>query len=470
MNGSVGASGYKLNTINGGVSPDQVSRITGAVYATTLNVVGTGTVQLEGNSTVNVAYNADGTVKLLNGVNLNGTATTYADSKGTLTLSGASEVTGQVGANGVKLGTINAGQSGTSTFDSVVYANAMNVAGAGVINLGGNSTIGTTTFNGQGTVNVGDGTVLTSTVKTSVNGQGTLTVGNATVSGNVGESGKVFNTINGGANTKTSTFNGDLFATKLNVTGAGTVALNGNSTVDISYKNNGTVQVLGGKSINGKLTNDSGTNNYGNLTLLGSSIVSGAVGVSGANLGTINAGVNGSTSSFNDVIYANAMHVTGTGEVDLNGNSTISSLVFDANGKAVVAMNKTLTAAVSTSVWTDGGAGNGTLTLSGNSTLQGSAGSANYRLNTVQGGETPGQTAKINGNVFVATAVNITGNGTIALGSGYTIDGEVTTATDGVGNLTLLGASTVNGQVGGANKLNAVNAGFKHHFCKGVLA
>ncbi|RXI24631.1 hypothetical protein, partial [Arcobacter ellisii] len=68
------------------------------VYATNLDVEGTGTVNLNGDYTgTAIRYNADGTVVLANGRDVNSAITTATTNTGTLTLNGSSTVSGSVG-------------------------------------------------------------------------------------------------------------------------------------------------------------------------------------------------------------------------------------------------------------------------------------------------------------------------------------------------------------------------------------
>ncbi|RXI24641.1 hypothetical protein, partial [Arcobacter ellisii] len=122
-------------------------------------------------------YNADGTVVLANGSDVNSAITTATTNTGTLTLNGSSTVSGSVGASGALLKEINAGANGSSsTFSSDVYATNLDVEGTGTVNLNGDYTGTAIRYNADGTVVLANGSDVNSAITTATTNTGTLTL------------------------------------------------------------------------------------------------------------------------------------------------------------------------------------------------------------------------------------------------------------------------------------------------------
>ncbi|WP_192894507.1 hypothetical protein, partial [Arcobacter suis] len=230
--------------------------------------------------------------------------------------------------------------------------------------------------------------------------------------------------VNAGVNGSTSTFANDVYATNLDVEGTGTVNLDGNFTgTAIRYNADGTVILADTKNINSAITTS--VDNTGTLSLEGSSTVTGQVGASGASLKEINAGVAGSTSTFNSNVYASNLNMTGTGTVILNSDLT-GNVVATGNNQGILTttgLNKTITGNIGSSTSLD--------------------------LNTLNIGSdtdaTNYSTTTINGNVFANSTV-LNNNGTtnsseLILASGKNITSTITTADANMGILTLAGGT-----------------------------
>ncbi|MBF0485373.1 MAG: autotransporter domain-containing protein [Candidatus Omnitrophica bacterium] len=464
--GQVGASGFALKAVNGGADTS-ISTFGSDVYTKSLNVTGTGVVDLLGNLTGATNFQDDGTVMIADGMDMTGAVTTDNTGKGALTSKGTNTISGQIGASAAQLNTVNGGYIGkTSTFSGDIYAQTLNVTQTGTVALGGNLN-GAAVFNGDGTITVADTKQIAGTVTTAADNTGTLTSLGTNTFSSVGASGKALNVVNGGASSATSTFSGNVFATTLNVTGTGTVALGGDLNGAAAFNADGVLSI-GAGTITGAVT--TATTDTGTLTSTGSSTVSGQVGLLGTVLKAVNGGVAGATSTFSSDIYATNLNVTGTGTVALAGTLN-GAAVFGGDGTLTVADSKAITGTVTT-----GTNNTGTLTLSGSNSFAGLVGAANFALKAVNGGANTATTTFLS-DVY-AQSLNITGTGTVALGGNLTgtatfnddglltvadakdISGAVTTAVNNDGTLTLLGTNTVSGQVGTAtNALNAVNAG-----------
>ncbi|QKE25672.1 autotransporter domain-containing protein [Arcobacter aquimarinus] len=542
VSGNVGADGASLKEINAGATGSN-STFNSDVFATNLDVEGTGRVNLNGDyKGTSIRYNADGTVVLADGSDVNSAITTGTTNTGTLTLNGSSTVSGNVGADGASLKEINAGATGSnSTFNSDVFATTTNV-GAGEIKFEGNltgnidaitSNQGTITFVGDNSgkaqlvtgnigifgdsinvLNIGESgslinystttvngdvfansTVLnntitnsstlilsndkniTSTITTSHDNKGILTLsgGTQTVTGQIGTDTLKLAEINAGANGSDSTFSSDVFATNLDVEGTGRVNLNGDyKGTSIRYNADGTVVLADNKNIDSSIINNSSTTPTGTLTLEGSSIVSGTVGTDVNRLKEINAGANGSDSTFNSDVFATNLDVEGTGRVNLNGDYKGTSIRYNADGTVVLADGSDVNSSIINNSGVDS---TGTLTLNGSSTVSGNVGADGASLKEINAGAT-GSNSTFNSDVFATnldvegtgrvnlngdykgTSIRYNADGTVVLADGSDVNSAITTGTTNTGTLTLNGSSTVSGNVGadGAS-LKEINAG-----------
>jgi len=216
----------------------------------------------------------------------------------------------------------------------------------------------------------------------------------------------------------------------------------------------------------------------------------GVIGGGVLSLETINAGVAGTTTTFNAAATATTTNVTGTGTVAFGAAAT-TNVAFGANdGVVTIADGSDLTGTVDATT-----ASKGTLTLLGTTTVSGAVG-ATEKLKVVNAG-IAAKVGTFSSTVNAAT-VNITGTGeaifngaltatavdfgaagtatlnesatgafdfvnnagTITLASGKSITGAVDSTVGANGTLTLAGgAQTVSGIVGGTNALLEVNAG-----------
>ncbi|MGE0052493.1 MAG: beta strand repeat-containing protein, partial [Arcobacter sp.] len=251
------------------------------------------------------------------------------------------DFTGNITSDGDNLGTVTIVGSGTGK-EQIITGNigSSTSSDIGILNIGsdtvasnysrtviyGDVYANSTVLNNNGTANsstlvLADGSDITSTITTADANMGILTLeGSSTVSGTVGTDANKLKEINAGANGSNSTFSDDVYATNLDVEGTGTVNLDGNyKGTSIRYNADGTVVLADNKNINSSIVTNS-TTPTGTLTLEGSSTVSGTVGTDANKLKEINAGANGSNSTFSDDVYATNLDVEGTGTVNLDGN------------------------------------------------------------------------------------------------------------------------------------------------------
>jgi len=487
ITGTVGAAGAgAISTVSAGVN-GSTSSFSASVFATNFNLAGSGTVNLNGTSTIttttiaaagvlNLGTNADltgavvmngaGSITLANTADISGAITTSVDNQGTLTLSGASTLGGAIGANGFSLGDVNAGASGTSTFNGDIFATNLDITGTGTVNI--DSLTGNLRYQGDGFVSIDTGEDITGIVSNSTGVvAGTLTLEGATnVSLQVGGAGVLsLLDVNAGAS-GTSTFSGDIFATNLDITGTGTVNID-SLTGNLRYQGAGFVSIDTGEDITGIVSNSTGVV-AGTLTLEGATNVSLQVGGAGVlSLLDVNAGASG-TSTFSGDIFATNLDITGTGRANIA--ALTGNLRYQGDGVVSVDTLKSITGTVTTTT-----TGTGKLILEGTSTVAGQVGTNALRLKEIEMDlalatatfssdvfavtTTVANTVTANFNGNVTSNINFTAAGFVNLAASKTITGTVTTAVDGAGTLNFAGTSTTGGNIGVATTgdLLAVN-------------
>lgn len=249
-----------------------------------------------------------------------------------------------------------------------------------------------------------------------------------------------------------------------------------------------------GNDAGGAITTDAA--NTASILFNDSSTVTGYVGAAGSSFLNIAAGSNANTVTFDGPVYSTTFSVTGTGTVNFNGgytSATGSTMDFAGDGSINVGAGQTVKAAITNSA----GAGTGTLTLNGNSILDGAVGAASglrqinvvggnalitgqanaatYTLNTntlnVAGAFAIPVAGTINTTIFSpsvygkivpvgaatignALQVNVTVTGPIPVGSQFNIvdatsgtNGSTVTATSNTPRYLFSAAPTANGQV-----------------------
>ena len=473
VTGQVGTDTFRLEQINSG-SNGATSTFVNDVYSNTINNTGTGTTTFKndvkatnvnvnagtttfednltattttittgtgnfntvsGTTSSNIVFTNTGTANLYS--DLTGNVTTNADNQGTLTI---------VGSSSGKTQSIN-GNIGTS---SSLDLNILNIAQAGnsaITTIDGNVFANSTVLN-NGTTNsseliLASGNNITSTITTADVGKGILTLagGTQTVTGSVG-SGAELKEVNAGVNGSNSTFSSDVFATNLDLEGTGTVNLNGNfEGTAINYNDAGIVNLANGKNITAAIISDGV--NQGTLNLIGSSIVSGQVADITNKLNVINAGVNGSNSTFSSDVFATTTNIS-SGEIKF-----VSDLTSDIN--ALTSDNGIVTCVGDV--------------LGNTQNVTGNIGSSSNSINTLNVGENGTNkysTTIIDGNIYATNTIlnnGISNNSTLELTDGSNITSTIKTSKDSQGILTFLGDSIATGTIGtDTEKLAQINA------------
>jgi outer membrane autotransporter protein len=141
VTGSTGQTGTRYRNISAGAAGETVT-FNGALFAQTLAVSGTGTVNLLGDVIAAPNFVGDGVLNLGAGKSLIGAITTNTANTGTLTLNNGSRVTGAIGgANGLKFVRVSGGNASiTGAVQAQGFelgANTLIIDGALTTNAGG---------------------------------------------------------------------------------------------------------------------------------------------------------------------------------------------------------------------------------------------------------------------------------------------------------------------------------------------
>ncbi len=482
--GAVGGVGTGLSVINAGQSGGATvfSNATQAVYAATLNV-GSGSVTLDGGLVGSAALGATGgTLTLASGMDITGGVSATGGTGTLVLLGGTQTIGGAVGSlsilnanvagsnttfsSTVKAATINTGAASSVTdFVGLVTATDLNISGTGTVNLGAGLT-GSAHFLGDGVLTVDNASKITGVVTTITNNAGTLQLlnGGNTVSGQVGALAAALKEVDAG-DTGVDTFSSNVYATTLNVTGAGTVAMSGmTGKIDLSG-NGGTVTMASGTDITGSVDNSTG--NGGTLMMLGSTQkVTGLVGATGA-LALVTAGSAGGDTTFMSYVKAATLDV-GNGSVTLNGLTGDIDFVGN-NGTVNLSSGTTVTGNIDNGI-----SSGGTLNLQGgNQAIAGLVG-ATGALSLINTGVTGSNavfskavqatTIDINGTGSVQFNDDVTGsvyfndNGTVHLAGGKTFTGDIDNAlaSPATGTFIFDSSASMIGDIGATGPLKAL--------------
>ncbi len=345
------------------------------------------------------------------------------DGRGTLTFVGTGStqtVTGGLGSKDLGLKQFNIGGPASDDYTTVkvngdVFAQvvALNNGLAGndsTLILGANYSL-TDTNGDQG-------------ITTDAAGMGKLILegGTQTVAATVGATGTRLNSVLSGADGALSTFKQKVYANTVENSGTGTSTFQ-----DDVFSTN--VNVL------------AGTSNFEKALTATTTTISTGTG----NFSKDGASITSTNIVFSDTGTANLYNGL-TGAINFAGKNATVNL---SDAKAI--SGNITTSANKTGILNTLGAA----TLSGN---VGAAGAAIQQLNINTAG-TSSKTVDALGNINAGT-VNLQNDGVLRMADNKDLTGNVTTALAGTGALTLLGTSTVTGNVGAAGTaLNAINAG-----------
>jgi outer membrane autotransporter protein len=354
---------------------------TDQLISETLEVSGTGTVNLSGGLKGTLSYTNNvsgetGTVTVASGKDITGNVTSGLSggvSQGILTLSGgAQQVTGTIGTSDAPIKTVNvAANSATSTLGGMVYADTVKFSGTGTLLLAGNvggdpaaeGLVGTLDFDNKTNVaQVADGVNLTTGTggvsMTNASDSEMQFLGSSTVTGVVGGNTAGRSTllrITAGATGSTVNFLNDVHVveapepTTFHVSGTGTVNFSGDLYGPLEFNSgaDGVVNFANGKSIIVTLSTPAATatvNNEGTINFLGGTTLSGDLGESGTLLKAVNFHTDGEdnvTLNINKNIYATTTTIdNGVGEGTSVANVTGNNLFL---GETLTLQNSSVT-------------------------------------------------------------------------------------------------------------------------------
>ncbi|TLS98797.1 autotransporter domain-containing protein, partial [Aliarcobacter cibarius] len=452
---------------SGDVSPDFGLFLHRDIYADRINLQNNATLVLDDDADILNIGLADMIV-----------LATDANNKGNVIFKGSSTISGEVGEDSKKLKSITAGGSDSIvTFEDKVYVKDLNYSSDGDIVLEGkdlnNEALkGNINFNNmQGTLTFADGVNL-NTINTTfqdANSARLIFAGDSTVSGILGGNtpGKsTFNTIEAGNDGNTVTFEKDLYATNLEITGdGGIVNLNGNFTGNnINYHDDGIINLADKKAINSNITTN---DEYGTLNLLSDSSINGTIGTIDNKLKEINSAQNSKTSNLNGNTFAKDLNV-GTGILNLNGNFTGDNLNYEANGVVNLADNKVVDSKILTT--TDN---QGILNTLKNAEFKQQIGQDGKKLKDINTAKSD-STTTFKEDVY-AQNLNLQENGTVNLGGNFkgdkidfkdnatlniakdkNISSKIVSQDENIGEINIAGSTIISGEI--ADSLNKIRA------------
>ncbi len=439
ITGSIGAT-TPLNAINFLGNGKTVS-VSGDVSATTLTFSGTTTASLAGNLNGNTNFNADGTLIIADTKNITGNVdNTLGLPIGTVDFLGSSTVSGTVGAtHAIKVINIEGNTPDVVDFQQSVAASNISISGTSTSNFSGDIT-GNITYSADGAVTLADGQTLTGNVDALSANIGTLSLlGAGKITGNIGAT-------------------EPLKLLQLNLTSANpdnVDELDGAivNAQEIQVYDNGTPTTVILNNPNMVLTTQNGINNLvtGGLNIL--NIV---------NAQQINSNIGSAAAPFSDV------KVAANNDTTINGNVYSTTVEFQGNNTLTLTNNSSIFGNVITDT-----NGSGKLTLEGTSNVTGSIGAPGLALNLVTvtgngnidfGGNLYTNTLDIDGLATVDISGNVTTNinfledGTVDLGTGSTLTGNVDnlSGSPNIGTFNFVGSGTVTGNMGNSSPLKLI--------------
>lgn len=186
------------NTITGAVGTDAAHDLA-AINSNGASVINTFVSDVFSNT---LAFGGDSTARF-NATTTLGSVSIATNGTGTLSLEGDSTVTGAIGTSALRLKEVEVAlELAESGAFNDIYAVTTSINGTGTVQLNGNVTGTSFVFEDNGSVNLADGKSISATITTDANNQGVLNfAGTHTVGGTIGTSSNSLNDINldGGA-------------------------------------------------------------------------------------------------------------------------------------------------------------------------------------------------------------------------------------------------------------------------------
>lgn len=325
-----------------------------------------------------------------------------------------------VGAQAADISGIGGYNGGTSTLSITADSGAaISFDGAGQT-LELNSTGGA--FTNTGDVNAKAGGVRTGTIEFKSGGGNT-----AKITGNVDQStGSAGSTIS--LKVTASAASGD---TAGQITGTATVT-------NVTFAADGGLTIGGVTSITGAVDNTVGANGKGTLTIGGNATIAGSIGSTNSLAGVSLSGA-GTNDLQGAVIKAGYVDISGSGTLKLSGGAAVTGNITTSTTNTGTLQISGSAAQITGNIGANGG--NALLAVSLGESL------------TVNGAGT----VDAKGVAFTADKTFTTGSGTTTIGT----NGVTNTSGAAAGTLTLMGATTVAGNVGltGVGALKALNVG-----------
>ena len=484
--GNVGnTNSLQLITVNSAGSIQKSVELDGAV----INVV---TIHINDDGTGNSANGS--TLKLNNAaMTLSANITANTNNEDILDITNAATLTGDIGANGQGFNLIRVGAQNNTSVNGNIFATL-------------------TQFQGNNTLSIGNGNIITGAVDSTLPGTGILQfIGSGQVTGNIGNNNAIstlqVNSSGGvgkqveldGTVIKINTINtvGDgVNASTLLLNSAGVMALTGN----IAPSNSNNLDILnianiGNTTLSGnigtstkafnllKVGQNSDTTVNGNivatttqfqsnktLSLSDGSIVTGNVDTIAGGAGTLQflggGRVSGNMGNANPLELISLNSLGGNKVVEFDGaviKANAINIVGDGANATTLLLNSAGVMALTSDITTQANLIDVlNVANAGLTTIIGNIGGVGHSFGLIKVGQNAN--TSLSGNIF-ATLTQFQGNNVLAIGESNTITGNVDTALGGTGILQFDGSSRVTGNIGNTNALNLMilneNGGIK---------
>ena len=471
VDGEIGSATLKLKEIISLASNIQTNTFKSDVFVSdnTIKIRGDGTHVFEGNITGNILFeNSNGYVNIAENKSVTGNVSTNIANQSNIILNDGATVSGTVGAINA-LANIQLNNTAAYDLNESWNTRQFELNGIGQVNVD-NDLTSDVLFNGNGTLNLAVDKILFGNITTQINNTGTLILNeNATTTGTIANATEKLSSIRFNRSSPI-TFDLKYENTNKIISGVTDIFMfNDSFNGDLDFAVDGVVSLAATQSIGGNVDNVTGNNGIGTLILNEGANVVGLIGTTNT-LKNIQFNKNGDLVF--DSKYVNTETVTSAVSGTLSfPNGLNSNLDFAVDGVVDLANEQDINGNITTQVHNTG-----MLQLHGNSTITGSIGEPDKQLKSITSDAVAGQTDTFNGAVAAKTItasgngglqfndnasadIHFMNNGTANIASGKTLTGDVTTANDDQGSLTIEGGGLFLGNAGSAtHRLNSITA------------
>lgn len=388
-------------------------------------------------------------------------------------------------AGNVNVATIEVMGTGSVAFSGDVNADNIIYSDSGTLSLTSTSSLvlsGVVDFNdNNGTFSLGENENFTYAIdNTGVAAAGILNLegGSQTISGEIGGT-SALSAINAGVAGSVTTFTNDVNVSNLNITGIGAVSLNQGLTGSVVFSGNGTVTIASGETVTGNVS--ASTAGLGTLVLGGGvQSFAGTIGASNkisaisstvaaadidflntVSANTITSSGNGSSINFAEALSVGVLNVTGTTAVTGFDGAVTATTVNVTGSGSTVSFDDTLTATTVSITGANSIVDFNDAVVATTMNLAEDGGTVTFDSTVSSTDINLVGTGTVSFNANITGDINFTGgNAQVNIANGMILTGGITSSVNGTGNVTLLGAGAVSGDIGTENNyINDLNAG-----------